>query len=393
MKKVMLLLVTALMWSGIILAQRPEAVIARMAASGELGKVKESMAAAKKQKAVKPVSSGCEEISLEGFSYEPYLQTDVEIWEETYSVNGTETEWSNFYVPIITLDGYTFDHYSAKQTPEYPYIYDYWDGFTLSLGGPVPDDDPCNMDKQFSAVTSTDSFSPYLVAYYSYNEDFYTVNPCNIKFPEPKIPCGAYFTNNHYTLEGMLNGDCFASAFGAGDSLWLVIEGHRNDTLINSKSFNLAKYNSGTSSLEYFDEWQWVCLKNLGTVDSLSFKLYTTDSGEWGPNTPMYFCMAGLKVSDSIGTICNGNPPAITCKKMKTEKNIQVYPNPASSEITLNAGEGSLVEIFDLSGFLKKSRIFKADKETIPVKNLQNGLYTIRITSGDKIEMVKFYKN
>jgi hypothetical protein len=397
MKKKMYLLVTAVwMCVGISLAQRPEAGMVRLAISGKLNEVKGKTTQSKQPKAVKkvlPTPNGTHVVSLDGFDYIEYLTTGVWIWDKTYSEEGKKTIWSNYYVPLETEDGYIFDHYSAGQTKEKPYIYDYWDGFTLSEGDSVPDGD---LDKQFSAVTDTDTFIPYLVAYYSYNEYFYWEKNCNVKFPEEKTPVGAYFTNNEYALTSMKNGDSFARKFGPGDSLTLKIFGYNAGSLVDSISFNLAKYNTATTSLDYVDEWEWVSLQALGLVDSLSFELYTTDTGVYGPNTPTYFCMAGLTVTDSTDALAEngGNnllPPAVA-QPENAGNGIAVYPNPATSEITLNAGEGSLVEIFDLAGNLKDARIFKTEQETISITNLKDGLYTVQITSGNKVERTKFYK-
>ena len=38
------------------------------------------------------------------------------------------------------------------------------------------------------------------------------------------------------------------------------------------------------------NDWRYVDLSGLGKVSKLSFALSSTDNGDWGMNTPAYFC-------------------------------------------------------------------------------------------------------
>jgi hypothetical protein len=38
------------------------------------------------------------------------------------------------------------------------------------------------------------------------------------------------------------------------------------------------------------NDWRYVDLSGLGKVSKLSFELTSTDNGDWGMNTPAYFC-------------------------------------------------------------------------------------------------------
>jgi hypothetical protein len=38
-------------------------------------------------------------------------------------------------------------------------------------------------------------------------------------------------------------------------------------------------------------EWEWLDLTSLGLVTSLNFALESSDVGEYGMNTPAYFCI------------------------------------------------------------------------------------------------------
>ncbi|MBN1842209.1 MAG: DUF4465 domain-containing protein, partial [Deltaproteobacteria bacterium] len=55
--------------------------------------------------------------------------------------------------------------------------------------------------------------------------------------------------------------------------------------------------------------WTWVDLSSLGPVKSLEFELTSSDVGDWGMNTPAYFCMDSLNGTPSdYDTDLNGIP-------------------------------------------------------------------------------------
>jgi hypothetical protein len=62
--------------------------------------------------------------------------------------------------------------------------------------------------------------------------------------------------------------------------------------------FNLA---TGTHIL---NTWKCVGLRSLGTVKSLEFSLSSSDTGEFGMNTPAYFAMDFLNPPDEDSSNC-----------------------------------------------------------------------------------------
>jgi len=113
---------------------------------------------------------------------------------------------------------------------------------------------------------------------------------------------GFFVTNSTYTALSMLEGDMFAKAFGGDDGsdpdffkllVWGMAEGEVTDTV----EFYLADYRFDNVAEDYIIKtWQWVDLSSLGKVDSLMFGLESSDNGDWGMNTPAYFCMDNLMV-------------------------------------------------------------------------------------------------
>jgi hypothetical protein len=44
--------------------------------------------------------------------------------------------------------------------------------------------------------------------------------------------------------------------------------------------------------------WEWLDLKSLGVVAALNFSMESTDMGDWGINTPAYFCLDDFNGND-----------------------------------------------------------------------------------------------
>ncbi len=113
---------------------------------------------------------------------------------------------------------------------------------------------------------------------------------------------GFFVTNSSYTALSMLEGDMFAKAFGGVDGsdpdyfkllVWGMVKGEATDSV----EFYLADYRFDNTTEDYIIKtWQWVDLSSLGKVDSLMFGLESSDNGDWGMNTPAYFCLDNLLV-------------------------------------------------------------------------------------------------
>lgn len=107
---------------------------------------------------------------------------------------------------------------------------------------------------------------------------------------------GTYITNTTYAYLSMRDGDTFAKKFG-GDSgndpdyfklMISGIDGDGNQT--STVDFYLADFRFDDNNQDYIiDEWTWVDLSGLGDVVGLEFSLASSDTGDYGMNTPAYF--------------------------------------------------------------------------------------------------------
>jgi hypothetical protein len=89
-----------------------------------------------------------------------------------------------------------------------------------------------------------------------------------------------------------------AKKFGSGDWFKLSIEAYdKNDVKTGSTvEFYLADFRTATSS-GIITEWKKVDLRPLGDkVHKISFTLDSSDVGDWGMNTPNYFCFDNLAI-------------------------------------------------------------------------------------------------
>ena len=164
-----------------------------------------------------------------------------------------------------------------------------WDGWSYSNKS---DTTTPGYGNQYSAYTGVaQSGSIYGVAYTGGSE------PTSVTFAAAMTLDYAYFTNTTYAALSMKNGDSFAKKFGGpsgDDPDWflLTITGKNGQTTTGTVEFYLADYRFADNNQDYIvDTWQQVDLSSLGAVTSLEFGLTSSDTGQYGMNTPAYFAM------------------------------------------------------------------------------------------------------
>ena len=109
---------------------------------------------------------------------------------------------------------------------------------------------------------------------------------------------GMFINNTAYDVNSMCNGDSYAKKFGKDDWFKLTIDGFLNGLGIDAQVVVwLAK--DGT----YINKWTWVDLSVFGQVDALKFTLTSSDTGDYGMNTPAYFCLDNLGAAKPEGYV------------------------------------------------------------------------------------------
>ena len=124
--------------------------------------------------------------------------------------------------------------------------------------------------------------------YVVWYEDGFTPN--SVKLTEAAVVPGFYVCNNVYALNSMKNGDAIAGdPFGEGDYFTLIISGSLAGKAVNTT----VKFDLGRNT-NFVTDWTYVDLSTLGQVDELTFSFEGSRTGDWGLNTPTYFCFDNL---------------------------------------------------------------------------------------------------
>jgi len=123
-----------------------------------------------------------------------------------------------------------------------------------------------------------------------------------------------------------------------------------------------------------------------------------------------------IRVKDSVNNMDTVSiiiiSTTVTCTKNENSNSIlnenilntdtssiyKIIPNPVNNfcNVQTSMAEKSnyLFEIFDITGkLIKQHKTFYASTFSIPVDNLNSGYYFLKITVGNKINLLKFYKN
>jgi hypothetical protein len=151
---------------------------------------------------------------------------------------------------------------------------------------------------QYSAATGgAQSGANYGVAFM----DTYAPTTPVITLPQARVLDKAYFTNTTYAYLDMLNGSQYSKKFGGdtgADPDWflLTITGKTAaGAATGTVDFYLADFRFADNLKDYIvHDWRAADLSGLGAVKSLEFTLTSSDSSQWGMNTPAYFAMDTL---------------------------------------------------------------------------------------------------
>ncbi len=193
---------------------------------------------------------------------------------------------------------------------------------------------------------------------------------------------GFMVTNSTYAALSMEHGDDFAKKFGGAegsdpDYFKLSVWGLKDSLSTDSIEYYLADYRFEDPEKDYMIKtWQWVDVSSLGEVDSLMFALSSSDTGDWGMNTPGFFCVDNLIVEPSISTQVNEPIPE------SDPLSVTIYPNPASGDFAILTGSkmGVDLRIFSLTGVKVYEDRNYISGNTIHLSDQPAGSYIVHIT-------------
>ncbi|MCW5908856.1 MAG: DUF4465 domain-containing protein [Chitinophagales bacterium] len=236
-----------------------------------------------------------------------------------------------------------FSNGNAFFANDYDLTFFSWSGFSYSN---MKDSTTAGWSNQYSAIAASgyNGSANYAVADEYGNAKVILTGNAAGKYVE-----GFYVTNATYAYLSMRDGDVFSKKFGGNtgtDEDWfkLTVKGWLNGNLKNNEvEFYLADFRFADSTEDYIvRDWRWVNLQPLGNVDSIQFFLTSSDTGQWGMNTPAYFCIDNFTTAD----VANVAPIAVNdfvAVKYDTDTLIAVLANDFDTtavplKVTITAG-------------------------------------------------------
>lgn len=196
--------------------------------------------------------------------------------------------------------------------------------------------------------------------------------------------------NSTYAYNSMKNGDNFAKKFGGStgndaDSFVLNIKFFVDTQFVNSKRVVLADFRFADNAKDYIlDSWQTVNLPTYfpeGFVDSISFELESSDNGQFGMNTPGFFC---------VDNIVYGH--WLYAKKLNTLQ-AKVFPNPAKDVVEIQTQHpAKSIEVIDIAGRTVLFQPCDGRSNTLNVSRFALGTYQVKVGTAVGQETASFVK-
>lgn len=228
----------------------------------------------------------------------------------------------------------------------------------MAEGGILLNEDGTVKLNDFGAPVTSDEM-PYLVGFYS---PYMSARPVDMVFNDGLLydPQSVYVNLNSYTFYSVLLGDGYARAFTNDDALTLTIHGVAADETEKTVEVSLAACSNG--DLTTARGWKYVDLSSLGTVNELYFTIETTDTGAYGANTPLYFCLDKLCVTPSQGSGAS----------LVSADHTAINYDRTSKTVTLNGAD--FAAVYDSLG----AKVFQSDDKSFSLASLPAGVYVVK---------------
>jgi hypothetical protein len=254
-----------------------------------------------------------------------------------------------------------------------------WSGFAYSN---MTDNTTAGFGNQYSSFAGFGADNSENYAIYHSGDTLYL--PGSSNFGNTSI------VNTTYAGISMRDGDQFAKQFGSPngadgqpdgtngeDYFFVTVYGwYENDDLVDSTEIYLADFRSADANDHYIlDQWTDFNLSGLDGSSYFTFGFTSSDVGQWGINTPLYFAMDNLQYQAADASLA------------ENEINFSVYPNPTSDKLTINSDAG-LIKLTDLNGKVILTKEHKTIS-TINVNGLPEGLYLIHLKTDSQITTKK----
>lgn len=305
-----------------------------------------------------------EPVKIEGITYDELNLAGKLSQPGTYWIStDNSTPEGNYFKDFFHQGAFTFNHYWSS--------WGFGGGFTYSNVSDVTTPGYTNLGSAAGAGFDGDT---YLIA----KSDGFTPAIASFEENEEHDVLGVYVTNSTYAYLSMKQGDDFAKKFGGAegrDGDWFKLTAVGLDKAGNETGrtdFYLADYRFFDSTKDYaLNEWKWFDLRSLGKVASVRFELSSSDNGEFGMNTPGYFCMDRMIVNQVILQSIDG------------QENDNLKAWWADGAIRFTGMEGYQATVYNGSGAVVTSFRIDSNEASVPVYN-EKGMYVIRAEKDGK---------
>ena len=240
-----------------------------------------------------------------------------------------------------------------------------WSGWAIST---MTDVTTAGFTNQYSSYTGSGHNSMTYAVTYAFSGSI-------IRLDERSTVESISVSNSTYAYLSMLNGDAIAKKFGGEtgndpDFFRLKVQKYLDGQLgAEEVVFELADYSFSDNSQDYiFEGWHELDLNGLGLCDSLLFTLSSSDNGDFGMNTPAYFCI------DNILTM----PDPIGLDEV-LDISLNVYPNPVSTQLFVEVDSDVWMECFNTQGQIVYSDWLRSGQNQVDVSEWAKGMYIYRM--------------
>lgn len=285
-----------------------------------------------------------------------------------------------------TIDSDTLGYFEGENIllPNvYDANYDFWTGWAISS---ATDTLTPGFTNQYSAIAGGgyDGSVNYAVGY--------AASPIQMHIQDPyDRVSGIYVTNNAYAYLSMRDGDAFAKKFGGvtgddPDFFKLTVRAwYEGEVSTDSIDFYLADFRFENNAEDYIiDEWTYLDLSEFALIDSLQFELTSSDVGQFGMNTPAYFCIDNVE-TDKLSSTSN----------LSQQIDVNLFPNPVQSQLEVSIDEenvGFEYGIYNYQGQQVNFVKVLGSHTKIDTESLDRGSYLIVVKNDKGIRTLPFVK-
>jgi hypothetical protein len=119
---------------------------------------------------------------------------------------------------------------------------------------------------------------------------------------------------------------------------------------------------------------------NFATQNPQTFNINFTTTG-YVKNNCEFVVFIQDDVSHEVTQVAMVEMSTVLGTQELTGETINIYPNPASEYIIANTYGLGTLDIFDITGKLVSSSLITKTSQLFDIRNLQNGIYFVKVTN------------